>query len=147
MIEFARLIPESIQLTIFTVSPLVALELNEHPNANVILIGGQLSKNSQISIGAHPISILHDIKADLCFLGTNGLCASNGVTDSDWEVVQVKKAMINAAAKSVILSISEKLDSVQSIRVCEIDKISAIITELPSSHESLQSYPGLSLVN
>ncbi|MDF3078036.1 MAG: DeoR/GlpR transcriptional regulator [Sphingobacteriaceae bacterium] len=147
MLEFAKLIPDHIALTIFTISPLVALELNEHPNANVILIGGQLSKNSQVSIGAQAISNLHDIHVDICFLGTNGVCAQNGITDSDWEVVQVKKAMIRAAKRAVILSISEKLDSVQSMKVCGINQISAVITELPEGDEALEKYSQLSLAN
>ncbi|MBB6003584.1 DeoR/GlpR family transcriptional regulator of sugar metabolism [Arcicella rosea] len=31
------------------------------------------------------------MKADLCILGTNALDAQGGVTDSDWETVQVKR--------------------------------------------------------
>src|SRR5690606_8621508 len=52
MIEVARMIPDTLRCTFFTVSPLVALELAERPNINVILLGGQLSKNSHIMIGA-----------------------------------------------------------------------------------------------
>lgn len=40
MLEFAKMIPESLQCTFFTISPLVALELSERTNADVILIGG-----------------------------------------------------------------------------------------------------------
>lgn len=140
MLEFARLIPDNIQITVFTISPLVALELNEHPTVNVILIGGQLSKNSQVSIGAQVISALHDIRVDLCFLGTNGISVEHGITDSDWEVVQVKKAMIKAAKKTMIMSISEKLDSVQSMKVCGLNHIHTFITELDPKDRLLDSY-------
>lgn len=143
MIEFARMIPESLQITVFTISPLVALELNEHANANVILIGGQLSKNSQVSIGSQVIATLNEIHVDICLMGTNGVSAEEGITDSDWEVVQVKKAMVKAAKRPVVLSISEKLQSVQSMKVSKLNEIGAIITELSPGDPLLSKYSSL----
>ena len=48
MIELARLMPKDIQCTFFTISPLVALELAEKENLEVILLGGHLSRNTNI---------------------------------------------------------------------------------------------------
>lgn len=136
MLEFAKLIPTDLEVTFFTISPLVALELAEHGKLTVILIGGQFSKNAQINIGAGVINDLSDIKVDICFLGANGIDVKEGITDSDWEVVQVKKAMIKSSAKVVILSISEKLNSVQKMRVCGLRDINYLITELDKLPES-----------
>ncbi|WP_379094030.1 hypothetical protein [Pedobacter sp. UC225_65] len=47
MIELARMVPSDLRCTLFTVSPLLALELIESSNIDVHLIGGQLSKNAQ----------------------------------------------------------------------------------------------------
>ncbi|MCC9136753.1 DeoR/GlpR family DNA-binding transcription regulator [Pontibacter silvestris] len=140
MIEVARMIPESLKCTFFTVSPLVALELAERSNINVILIGGQLSKNSHINIGAQVINQLSEIRVDLCFLGTNGLSLADGVTDSDWEVVQVKKAMIKSAKRTAIMSIAEKLNSIQNMRVCNLNAIHYLITDLKPSDPALAEY-------
>ena len=41
-------------------------------------------------MGGEAISKIRQIKADLCFLGTNAIDIPNGLTDSDWEVVQIK---------------------------------------------------------
>lgn len=130
MIEMARMIPDDLNLTFFTVSPLVALELAEHRSVNVILIGGQLSKNAHINIGAKTVSDLSEIKVDLCLLGANGIDLKEGVTDSDWEVVQIKKAMIQSSARLAIMSIGEKLDSVQKMKVCRLDAVEYLITDL-----------------
>jgi DeoR/GlpR family transcriptional regulator of sugar metabolism len=137
MIEMAKLIPEDLEATFFTISPLVALELAEHPRLTVILIGGQLSKNAQINIGASVINNLSEIKVDICFLGANGIDFKEGITDSDWEVVQVKKAMIKSTAKVVILSIAEKLNSVQKMRVCGLNQVTHFITDLDPENEEL----------
>lgn len=140
MIEFARMIPKNLRCTFFTVSPLVALELVENSNLNVILIGGQLSANSHISIGSIVINQLTDIRVDLCFLGTNGLCVEHGITDSDIEVVQVKKAMIKASRRTAIVSIAEKLDSIQKMKVCNLNSINYLITDLEPGDTALRNY-------
>ncbi|MCC9167822.1 DeoR/GlpR family DNA-binding transcription regulator [Pontibacter harenae] len=140
MIEVARMVPDSLKCTFFTVSPLVALELAERSNINIFLLGGQLSKNSHINIGAQVVSQLSEIKVDLCILGTNSVSVEDGVTDSDWEVVQVKKAMIKSAKKTVIMSISEKLGSNQNMTVCELNAIHYLVTDLSPKSPELQEY-------
>ncbi|MDX5481559.1 MAG: DeoR/GlpR family DNA-binding transcription regulator [Hymenobacteraceae bacterium] len=140
MIEVARMIPDHLSATFFTVSPLVALELVEHPNLNVILIGGQLSKNSHINIGAQVVNQLSEIRVDLCILGANGISPEDGVTDSDWEVVQVKKAMIRAAKKTAIMSISEKLNSNQNMKVCDLSAIHYLVTDTDPDEPALREY-------
>lgn len=140
MIELAKAIPDSLRATFFTISPLVAIELVSHPNLTVITIGGELSKGSYVHIGSSVINQLRDLQADLCLLGTNGLSIDKGITDSDWEIVQVKKAMIQACEKTAILCISEKLDSYQKFKVCPLESIHYLITELPPSSPLLQPY-------
>lgn len=140
MIELAKSLPAELNATFFTISPLVALELAEHPHIDVILIGGQLCKTSQVSVGAQVISFLADIKVDLCFLGNNGFSVPDGMTDSDLEIVHVKKAMIKSANKLIVLSISEKLDSVQRMKVCKTSQVSGLITELNRDDDFLKTY-------
>ncbi|MBX5439220.1 MAG: DeoR/GlpR transcriptional regulator [Thermoflavifilum sp.] len=140
MIELAKAVPDSLRATFFTISPLVAIELVAHPNLTVITIGGELSKGSYVHIGASVINQLRDLQADLCLLGTNGLSIDKGITDSDWEIVQVKKAMIQASEKTAILCISEKLDSYQKFKVCALESIHYLITELPPASPLLQPY-------
>jgi len=140
MIEMARMVPENLSCTLFTVSPLLALELTEHSNLDVHLIGGQLAKNSQICVGAQVINQLSDIKADLCFMGTNGISLQDGITDSDWEVIQIKKAMINSAEKTAVMSIAEKINSIHKMKVCNLNAINYVITDLEPKHPHLSQY-------
>lgn len=140
MLELARMIPEKMQCTFFTISPLVALELAERSNDDVILIGGKLARSTNITIGSQVINQLSEIRVDLCLLGTNSLSVEDGVTDSDWEVVQIKKAMLRCSQKTAILSIAEKLNSVQKMKVCNINAIDFLVTDLESSHNSLTRF-------
>lgn len=145
VIEMVKNIPLNIKATIFTISPLVALELADHQDLQVILIGGQFSKNAHISVGSQVTNYMSEIKADLCFLGTNGLSVESGVTDSDLEVVQVKKAMIKAANRLAVLTISEKLNSEQRMTVCSNNQIHTLITELDPQSNELKAYQELGI--
>jgi DeoR/GlpR family transcriptional regulator of sugar metabolism len=140
IIEMARKIPESLQATFFTLSPQTAIALSDHENLNVISIGGKLGKNAYLHTGASVINQLSDIHVDLCVIGANAFSVQEGLTDSDWEVVQVVKAMIRASKKVAVVSIAEKLNTVQRMKICDINLISYLITELPPDSPMLAPY-------
>ncbi len=140
IIELAKALPPELSATFITGSLPVAYEYIHHPNIEVIFIGDKISKSAQISIGGETISKIRQIKADLCFLGTNAIDITNGLTDSDWDVVQVKKAMIESSEKVVSLAISEKLNTSQRIKICPVSDIDVLVTELDSCHELLKPY-------
>jgi DeoR/GlpR family transcriptional regulator of sugar metabolism len=139
-IELIKLLPQTLKATFVTVSIPTALELMHHPGAEVIFIGNKLQKESQMAVGAAVIQKLAEIKADLCFLGTNSIDAKEGITDSDWEVVEVKKEMIKQAGKVVSLAIAEKLNTVQRLNVCPIGSVQVLVTDLEPGHEQLRAF-------
>jgi DeoR/GlpR family transcriptional regulator of sugar metabolism len=140
MIELAKKIPENLKGTFFTVSPLVALEVAERSTMDVILLAGRLSRNSYVCTGSAVIGQLSELRVDLCLMGTNGICVKAGITDYDWEVAQIKKAMVRCAQKTALLSISEKLGSQQKIQVCHLNSIDYLITELNPVEKRLARY-------
>lgn len=138
--EFIRMIPNDINLTVFTVTALSAVELLDKPNVKVIMIGGSISPYSQMCVSGDVYNQLSTIKADLLILGTNALDVKGGFSDSDWDTVQVKKAMIKAAQKTAILTISEKLDTVQKMRIAKLSEVDYVITDVGANHEKLKQY-------
>lgn len=139
-LEIARILPPDLKATFITVSLSTAMQLQKHPNSDTIFVGGQLSKTAGISVGGEVVAKLLDFRPDICFVGTNAIDTSMGITDSDWEAVTVKRTMIQTASKVVVLTISEKLNSTQKIRVASPDDIDILITELEEEHELLQPY-------
>ena len=140
IIELAKALPPELKATFITVSLPAAYEYIHHPNIEVIFIGEKISKSSQIAIGGETISKIRNINADLCFLGTNAIDIENGLTDNDWDVVEVKKAMLESSQKVVSLAISEKLNTFQRIKICDLRQIDTLITELDPGVEALQAY-------
>lgn len=139
-LELARHLPDKLHATFFTPSLPVAIELLAHPHIEVIFIGGKLSHEAQVSIGGNALNTLSEIKVDLCFMGTGYLDPENGLSEFDWEIVQMKKAMIQASKKVISLSISEKLNSTQRYRICDLQAIDTLITELDITDRCLRPY-------
>lgn len=139
-LELARLLPQNIQLTCFTLSLTVASELLNKPNVETIFIGGKLAKDAQIAIGSNTIHNLSAIKVDYSFIGTGYVDADYGLTEFDWDIVQTKKAVISASKKTVLLCISEKLNSQHRYKTCGINTIDTMITELDPNHNQLLAF-------
>lgn len=140
VIEMARSLHPSLRATFISGSIPVILEYMQHPHVDVVLIGDRVSKNSKITVGGDAINKIRQINADLCFLGINAIDARRGITDTDWDIVQLKKAMIESSQKVVCLTISEKINTFQPIHIGDIQQVDTLITELPPDHPTLQPY-------
>ncbi|MEO5501530.1 MAG: DeoR/GlpR family DNA-binding transcription regulator [Ginsengibacter sp.] len=140
IIEMARELPAGLNATFISGSIPALNEYAKHPTIEVIAIGDKVSKNSRFTVGSEAISKIKELRVDLCILGVNALNLETGVSDNDWDIVQVKKAMIGSAAKLVCLTISEKINTRQPIQICDSKKINTIITELAPGDTLLQQY-------
>lgn len=140
IIEMARALPNGLKATFVSGSIPAITEYMRHPNIEIIVVGDKLSKTSKITLGTDATARISSMKPDLCFLGINAIDVNNGITDSDWEVVQLKQTMIEASQKVVCLSSSEKINTMQPIRICELSKIDILITELEPNDPKLQAY-------
>ena len=116
------------------------MDLVEKPNIETIMIGGKISSYSRMSVGGDVIQKLSEIKADLCIMGTNAIDSRGGLTDSDWDSVQVKKAMIKSAEKTAIVAISEKLNSTMRLKIADLSEMHYLITELSPTDGQLNAY-------
>jgi DeoR/GlpR family transcriptional regulator of sugar metabolism len=148
ILEFAKSLDTNLNATFFTCSLNAAIEFAHHPSIEVVMIGDKVSKDSMLTTGASAVQIIESIQADLCILGINSLDTQFGLSENDWEVVQIKKAMIKASKKTICIGISEKLNSQQKIKVANLDEIDILITELdpndptllPFKHKGLTIY-------
>lgn len=127
--QVARHIPLDLKATVVTHSPTIALELVNHPDVEVILIGGRMFKHSVVAVGAAAIEAIAQIHADTYFMGVTGIHPKTGLTTGDYEEAAVKRALSHAAAETIVLASSEKLNAASPYAVVSLAEISGIITE------------------
>lgn len=138
--EILKVPPRDLRLTFITVNLSSATELLNYTDYEVILLGGKVSRHTRFCIGGDTIMSLANVRADLCILGTNAIDAETGISDSDYESVQVKKAMIKSSERVAVVTISEKLGSVERFHISPMSGLDYLITELAPDHEALLGY-------
>ena len=77
--------------------------------------------------------------------GNEAACHHSAVEVNDWEVVQLKRAMIETADKVVSLSISEKINTTQRIKVCDAKEIDVLVTELNPENALFDPYKAVGM--
>ena len=133
-------LPKERKITAITNSFPVASVLEDHPNAEVIFIGGRLNKTAFSTSGHEVIRALGGIRPDVCFLGICSIDVDLGVTGKDYEDSQVKKMMVEKAKHVIALSTLEKIGTAEPYLICTARSIDTIITDMDPGHDELQPY-------
>lgn len=139
-LELARILPPDLKATFFTMSLPMAIQLSRHPSSETLFIGGRISGDAQISTGGEAMRKILSLRPDLCIMGANSIDLKAGLTESDWEVVEIKQAMAEVAVKVVALAISEKLGTVQKLKICPLSALDYLITERSAEDAFLDGY-------
>ena len=139
-LAFTKLLPPDLKATIYTYSLPIAMQLSQHPNIELIFIGGKLQKNAMVTIGMDVVQVLSKLKADICFMGSSSINVRLGLTEMGYEVSLVKKAMMEASDKVVCMVTSEKLNTKMLYVVCELNQLNLIITDLNPEAPILADY-------
>lgn len=145
ILRIAQLIPEHIKATIITNSPSIAMALSSHPLIEVIMIGGQLFKDSLVNIGAASVEALNNIRADLCFIGVYSIHDEIGISIPNFEETYVKKSMIENSSEVVALVTAEKIGTSSAYIVAPANSLTYLITEDKVSEERLEPYRALGI--
>lgn len=128
-LELARRLPHDRDCTVLTNAPPVAVALAAHPRAEVVLIGGRLLKDSQVAVGACAVDALRQVRADVCVLGICSLHPELGVTVTDHEEAQVKRAMVAASAEVLALATADKLQTAAPWVVAPLSDVTQLVTD------------------
>lgn len=136
----AEQLPKTLEATIITNSPPLAMALHEHPKIDVILLGGTYFKRYQITIGNEVFRELEHINADLYFMGVNGIDAKKGLTIRHYEESLVKQKMMEAAKRTVCCIIDEKIGIQEAYKVCDFKQIDTLITNIKPSDAKLAAF-------
>lgn len=128
-VQLARHLPRDLRATIVTHSPSIAVELAEHAELEVIMIGGRLFRHSMVNVGAAAIEALSHIRADLYFMGATGVHPQAGLSTGDMEEAYVKRALAEHAAETVVLASAEKLNAASAYKIADVSAASTIVVE------------------
>jgi DeoR/GlpR family transcriptional regulator of sugar metabolism len=128
-LELARRLPPSYKGTVVTNAPPVASALASHPNVEVLVVGGRLLKDAQVTVGAAAVEALHNVRADVCVLGVCSFHPDVGVTTFDSDEADVKRAMVACSGEVIALATADKLRTTSSWVVARLADVHHLVTD------------------
>lgn len=134
-LAMATALPADLRDVVVITSALdIAISLENHDGVTVMVTGGTVKKTGRNRHARSLISpfaslLLAQVNADCAYLCCAGIDAERGFTNAHFEEVEVKRAMLAAARRSVMLGDSGKLGHVAGARIAGLDDISRLVTD------------------
>lgn len=127
--RLAEVLPHDRELTVVTNAvPLVA-SLAVRPRVTVLLLGGKVRGRTMATVEDWTLRALADTYVDVAFLGTNGMSPERGLTTPDIGEAAVKRAMIRAARRVVVLADHTKAGNDHLARFGDLSDVDVIVSD------------------
>jgi DeoR family transcriptional regulator of aga operon len=116
-------------VVVFTNGLKTALELEPaSPRVTVVVLGGTLRPLQHSLVDPLATLILEQISVKTVLLGCNGVDMVGGITNINLPEAEVKKRMLAAATRKIVLADGSKLGRIEVARLCGIDDVDMVIT-------------------
>lgn len=125
----ARLIPDDRELTVVTNGLSIAVLLADRHNVTVHTVGGRLRPRTLATVDDWAQRELREVFVDVAFIGTNGVSVAHGLTTPDRAEAAVKRTMIAAARRAVVLADHTKFEADHFAQFGELNDIDVLITD------------------
>ncbi|CAN5338153.1 DeoR/GlpR family DNA-binding transcription regulator [soil metagenome] len=129
-VRLAELLPIDRELTVVTHSIPVASVLISRPNVTLHLLGGIVRGRTLAAVGEWTRAQIAEVFADVAFMGTNSISVEHGLTTPDIAEASVKRALIDAARRTVVLADHTKFGRESFARVAPLSELDTVITDV-----------------
>lgn len=129
-VRLAELLPTDRELTVVTHSIPVASVLISRENVTLHLLGGIVRGRTLAAVGSWTRAQIADVYADVAFMGTNSLSVEHGLTTPDIAEASVKRALMSAARRTVVLADHTKFGRESFARVAPLSDVDTVITDV-----------------
>jgi DeoR/GlpR family transcriptional regulator of sugar metabolism len=113
---------------VVTASLAVLDVLRDDPEVELVLLGGMVRRTYHSLVGPLTEDALRQVHGSHVFLGASGVRADGTVLDTTMVEVPVKRALLRAADRSVLLVDRHKLPGTGSLRVCGPGEVDVLVT-------------------
>jgi DeoR/GlpR family transcriptional regulator of sugar metabolism len=115
-------------ITVITSSLAVFDELRDDDAVRLVLLGGVVRRNYRTLVGSLAESALAQVSADILFLTCTGVRANGHVVDNMAIEAPIKKSMIAASDKVVLLASEAKFPGSGALRLCALSDVDVLVT-------------------
>ena len=127
-------------LTVVTNSMAIANELADARGITLIVTGGVYRPEESAFVSDIAGLIFSKLNIDVFFLTTCGISVERGVTYQRMDEILVQEKMMESSDQTVVIADSSKLGVNSLVKMCDVDRISRIITDSSASAEQIEPF-------
>lgn len=131
----AELITPERRLTVVSNSAPIGALLSGRDELDLFLVGGRVRSRTGATVGDWAASALAAITVDIAFLGTNGISTRRGLTTPDQAEATVKRAMVAAARRVVVVADGSKFGADHFHSFADLNDLDDLITDTEADPE------------
>jgi DeoR/GlpR family transcriptional regulator of sugar metabolism len=139
-LAIAEALPNDLELTAVTNTPLIAAALIVKPGVDLIVIGGRIDRRVGAAIGAKAQRDVETLRPDLCILGACGADIEAGLTVFEYEDAEFKRLVAQSSASVLAAITNDKFGTSAPHTVIAAAKCSALIVEHDAPADDIHLY-------
>ena len=116
-------------LTVITNSSEIVCELCDKPFWRVFATGGMLKEGGYAFVGARAVEAIKSFHVDYAIFSCKGIDMKNGLTDSNDDDAEIKKAIIGSARTKLLAIDSTKFNRVSLVEICKVGDVDIVVTD------------------
>lgn len=127
-------------LTVVTNSIAIINELADAKGITLVATGGVYRPEEKAFVSDIAGMIFSRLSINTFFLTTCGISVDKGVTYQRMDEIYVQEKMMEASDKTIVIADSSKLGVNSLVKMCDIDRISMVITDSSAVKEQIEPF-------
>ncbi len=127
------------RVTVITSNLAAYEELLPETSIELVLLGGIVRRNYRSVVGVLAEDALRQLRADIAFVGASGIEEDLAIVDSTMVEVPIKRAMLAASARRILLADSAKFGMRGVVRVCGAADLDILVTDADAPMVALEA--------
>ncbi len=127
-------------LTVITNDLRIAKYVASFPEVRLLVTGGELLGSVFTLVGEHAVRFMSSYSADWAFLGADAIDPTAGITNTNTLEVPIKRALIQAAARTVLVADHSKFGHRALAKVAAVEDIDTLVSDSGLAAEQRDAY-------
>ena len=127
-------------LTVITNGLDTANQLSLLTQFNLFLTCGSISYLTNSTVGSDTVAYINKFNSHVFLFSCNSISLNGGVTESNYEQMRAKTAMLKNSKTHILVVDSTKFGKLSSFKTCDFDDIDILITDKKPSKEFIKAF-------